>query len=91
LAGLTPVEMGAQPCHIPRMIYSVQIVENRVIETEGGESGMPAYLLERRFSTVPQAEEAGHSEAQRLRKDGVSCHYNILDASGGPVGPNGPV
>jgi hypothetical protein len=72
------------------MIYSVQIVESRVVETPDGESGSPSHILEHRFSTIPQAEDAGNSEIKRLRDAGTRAYYNVLDQDGRPVGPTGP-
>jgi hypothetical protein len=88
---LTVLEMARQSWHNEAMIYSVQIVESRVVETADGESGSPAYFLERRFSTIPLAEEAGGQEVKRRRSEGNRAHYNIFDQEGRPCGPNGPV
>jgi hypothetical protein len=67
------------------MIYSVQVVEMRVVET-ADESGMPNYFLEERYSTIPQADKAGATEAARREQEGVRVYYNILDQDGRPVG-----
>jgi hypothetical protein len=83
--------MARQPWHIVAMIYSVQIVESRVVETEDGESGLPAYVLAGRFSTIRLAEEAGGLEVKRRESEGMRVHYNIFDLEGHPCGPNGPV
>jgi hypothetical protein len=78
--------MGRGACQIWPMIYSVEVVEMRVIETANGESGMPAYFLEERYSTIPQADKAGATEAARRKQEGVRVYYNILDQDGRPVG-----
>lgn len=59
------------------------------VETTDGETGMPAHLLEARYSTIQQAEIAGATEAARFAKNGRRVFYNILDENGRPVGPNG--
>jgi hypothetical protein len=66
------------------------MIENRVVETEGGESGLLSYPLDKRFSTIPQAEEAGLAEFKRRQSEGVRVSWNILDLDGRPCGPNGP-
>jgi hypothetical protein len=68
------------------MIYSVQVVEMSVVETAYGESGMPKYFLEERYSTIPQAEKAGAKEAARRKQEGLRVYYAILDQDGRPVG-----
>jgi hypothetical protein len=91
LAGLTVLEMARRSWHSEIMIYSVQIVESRVVETADGESGSPAYFLEGRFSTIPLAEDAGGLEVKRRQGEGIRAHYNIFDSEGCPCGPNGRV
>jgi hypothetical protein len=91
LTVLMVMEMGRQSWHNEVMIYSVQIVETRVVETADGETGSPAYLLEGCFSTIPLAEEVGRLEVKRRQSEGMRTYYNVFDPEGRPCGPNGPV
>lgn len=71
--------------------YLVEIVEQRVVQTADGESGMPTYPLLRHFSAIARAEEAGRAEIEKLRRIGRSAFYRISDLKGRPVGPSGVV
>jgi hypothetical protein len=65
------------------MTYSVQIIENRVVETPDGDVS-PNYFLPDTFATYVLADEAGQDETARLHQEGKRVHYAILD--GRPVG-----
>ncbi len=72
------------------MYYSVQIVENQIIGPEEN-SGLAAYFLNDRFSTIQLAEEAGTAELKRRAGEGARGFYNILDPESRPVWPKGSV
>jgi hypothetical protein len=84
------LEADLSACHIWLMIYSVQIVETRVVEIADGENAFPAYTLGGRFATIPLAEEAGNAVTKRLRDAGRQAFYHVLDPDGLPVGSTGP-
>jgi hypothetical protein len=68
------------------MTYTVQIIEDRLVETSDGSTAMPDYLLPGTFATYDLAVEAAVAEMARLHKDGKRAHYGILDEDGRPVG-----
>lgn len=62
-----------------------------MVEVDGGDNALPAYILGGRFSTIPLAEEAGNAVTRRLRDAGREAFYHVLDQDGLPVSPTGPV
>jgi hypothetical protein len=68
--------------------FFVQIVHNRIVQTEDGDTGMLSEMLPRAYSTIELAEEAGQQEVSRRRKLGQYIHYNTYDQDG-PVDHKG--
>jgi len=67
------------------MSYLVEIVVQRWKESANGDRGMPLYTLhtlQRRFSNISLAENAGQKEVESLRRIGRRAYYRISDMEG---------
>jgi hypothetical protein len=77
--------------HILEMTYLVEIVEEQSEDTSDTGAGMPLYTLQRRFSRLSLAEDAGRIEVERLGRIGRRVLYRILILERREASPCGPV